>query len=691
MPVRVASRYRTGNRNPTHIRGGLTDTLVCDLDQVVGGACNRYGSLVARFNGLGQIRILGIVLDTFNDNENALSFWVNAAGNRVDISISGDAESSGGPPWNRSWNTFWDAATVRDDKGWYVELRIPFSSLRFQDRDGKVVMGLLVWRFMPQKNETISYPPIDPKWSWGFVKPSIAQDVSFKNVFASRPLHITPYFLGGNVETIALNNLETIYLHDITPQRNLGVDLKVGLTSNLTLDFTLNTDFAQVEADEEQVNLTRFSLFFPEKRLFFQERASIFEFNNGGPNRLFHSRRIGLSEHGQVPILAGGRLVGRIGGWDMGLLNMQTKQVTLADDADDDFDVAAENFTVARIRRQVLNSYSFLGGMLTYRQNKNGAYNQALGVDGVFRLWGNDYLSAAWSQSYQNGQADDLSALDIGRLRLNLKRRGITGFLYSTSYSLSGPDYNPAMGFNSRTDFVRIGNDLGYGWLGGESSRTRLFSATLSTVVFYGAISGKVESSEIGPKFILFTKSGHELRFEAKAITEVLADTLRLPEDSYVAAGSYQFADISGTYQMPFSSLLRTDANISAGSFYDGFQVTAGIGPSWIISPRYNVSGNYQITRATFPDRNAEFTVHLLRARLNANFSAQLSTRLFVQMNTATGQLAANFRLRFNPTEGTDLYFVFNGNFFADRTGDPKPPLMSGRTVLIKYSRTFLP
>ncbi|MCH7574450.1 MAG: carbohydrate binding family 9 domain-containing protein [Candidatus Marinimicrobia bacterium] len=632
----------------------------------------------------------GIVLDTFNDNENALSFWVNAAGNRTDLSISRDAEAPNGTPWNRSWNTFWDAATVRDDKGWYAELRIPFSSLRFQDKDGQVVMGLIAWRYLAQKNEFVSFPPYDPQWSWGFVKPSIAQDVSFENVFASRPLYITPYFLGGNVETVKLNDVETGYLHASSPQRNFGADLKVGLTSNLTLDLTLKTDFAQVEADEVQVNLTRFTLFFPEKRLFFQERASIFEFSNGGPNRLFHSRRIGLSDYGQVPILAGGRLVGRIGGWDIGLLNMQTQKIELADDDDKDVLIPAENFTVARIRRQVLNKYSYMGAMLTYRLNENGDYNRAQGLDGIFRLWGDDYLSAAWSQSFRTGQASGLSALDIGRLRLNLRRRGITGFLYSASYSLSGSDYDPAMGFNSRTDFVRIANELGYGWLGRENSRIYTVKPAFSTVIFYGATSGKIESSEIGPRLNFSTTSGHNFGFRATAITEVLADTLWLPEDTYVDTGSYRFADFSATYQMPISSLLRAGVNFSVGPFYDGFQVTVGIDPSWTISERYKVSGNYQVTRATFPDSDAEFTVHLLRARLNANFDAQLSTRLFLQINTATQQLAANFRVRYNPTEGTDLYFVLNQNFFADRNLDPQPPLSSGRTVLLKYSITFL-
>ena len=299
----------------------------------------------------------GIVLDTFNDNENALVFVVNSAGNRTDMSVAGDAQAPDGLPWNRSWNTFWDVATVRSDSGWSVEVRIPLSSLRFEDHDGIVVMGLTIWRFMAGKNQNVTYPPIEPKWDWGFVKPSIAQDIILEDVYASRPLYITPYALGGQFWQQSLNTGGTKYDLTAESQGNWGLDVKYGITSNLTLDATLFTDFAQVEADDQQVNLTRFSLFFPEKRLFFQERASIFEFSNGGPNRMFHSRRIGLSDYGPVPILAGSRLVGRIGAWDVGILDMLTTDATFTED-DSLITIPAVNFALGRLRRQVLNDYS---------------------------------------------------------------------------------------------------------------------------------------------------------------------------------------------------------------------------------------------------------------------------------------------------------------------------------------------
>ncbi len=187
-------------------------------------------------------------------------------------------------------------------------------------------MDLIVSRYIARKNETVSYPAIQPKWTFGTIKPSIAQDVILEDVYSRNPLYITPYALGGLNQSAALNQAGTDYYVTKTPAKDIGLDLKYGITSNLTLDLTANTDFAQVEADDERINLTRYTLFFPEKRLFFQERASIFDLNIGAMNSLFYSRRIGLSEHGPVPIHGGARLVGRVGRWDVGLLDMQTAQ-----------------------------------------------------------------------------------------------------------------------------------------------------------------------------------------------------------------------------------------------------------------------------------------------------------------------------------------------------------------------------
>ncbi|MCK4466700.1 MAG: carbohydrate binding family 9 domain-containing protein, partial [Bacteroidales bacterium] len=352
----------------------------------------------------------GIILDTFDDNENALLFATTPVGLRSDFMIFNDAVGRmNHMPFNISWNTFWDVKTVINEEGWFVEIRIPISSLRFQDIDGITTMGLIVWRSIPHKNETIIFPAIHPKYGiWAMMKPSQAQKIVFNSIKPEKPVYIAPYALSGISEVHEMNEEETAYIKDNKPTLEGGLDIKYGLRSNITLDLTLNTDFAQVEADDEQVNLTRFSLFFPEKRLFFQERSSNFSFNLGGPSNLFYSRRIGIYDGKPVRIYGGARIVGRAGKWDIGLLDMQTAPVWERDSIGQKQKVLpSENFGILRLRRQVINPNSYVGGILTSRMGTNGSYNYAYGLDGIFRLFGDDYLDIKWAQSFETDSLND--------------------------------------------------------------------------------------------------------------------------------------------------------------------------------------------------------------------------------------------------------------------------------------------
>lgn len=241
-----------------------------------------------------------------------------------DLAVRDDA--TGDYPLDVDWNTFWDVEVAQNDEGWFAEMRIPISSLRFEpDERGRVVMGLVAMRFIPRNSEVATFPATPANWgTFSHMTPSRARKVVFEGLEPQTPLRVTPYALGGAGQQSVLKASGTAYGLETEPTYDVGLDVKYGLTSNLTLDLTLNTDFAQVEADNQQVNLTRFSLFFPEKRRFFLERSSNFAFNFGAPNRLFYSRRIGVHACEQVRILGGARVVGRSGRWDVGLLNMQT-------------------------------------------------------------------------------------------------------------------------------------------------------------------------------------------------------------------------------------------------------------------------------------------------------------------------------------------------------------------------------
>ena len=617
-----------------------------------------------------------LILDTFNDNENALGFVINPAGARSDFAVYNDGESTRGPPLNRSWDTFWDAAVVRTDRGWFAEVRIPFTSLRFQDDHGRVVMGVITWRAIARKNEVVTFPAIPSKWRWGLYKPSIARDVLLEGVFSRKPLYITPYILGGVEQTPFTAGRPFPSRLSTDPTRELGLDVKYSITSNLTLDVTLNTDFAQVESDDEQVNLTRFLLFYPEKRLFFQERASIFDFSTGGQSRVFYSRRIGLTRDGTPLRIYGGlRLIGRIGNWDLGLLNMQTAPYT---------DTPSENFGVLRLRRRVFNENSYLGAIFTNRVGTNGRFNTVYGVDGIIRVFGDDYLTVTWAHSFETARSR--WDLNRGRLRIAWDKRSDRGLFYRARLGWSGADYNPGIGFVRRKDFLFLMGNLGYGWYPGRQSLLYKTSITLRASAFIRNSDGSIETAELGPEWRLNPKIGGFMRLYASMNYESIVDTFRIAPEAWVAPGNYPFSKVSLFFISPFGYLLRARISMDAGAFYDGWRVTFGLAPSWSISSHLEVGGEYQINRVRFPSRKQAFNADIFRLRLRGNLDTRFSMSSFIQYNSATQRVGINVRFRYNPRDGNDLYLVYNENLEVDG-GDS--PWVENRTVLLKFTYTF--
>jgi hypothetical protein len=631
---------------------------------------------------------IGIILDTFNDKENALCFFTTPTGLRLDMTVFNDARS--GFPLNSSWNTYWDVATVRNNKGWFTEFRIPFSSLRFQDREGNVTMGMITWRWIARNNESIIYPAIPTDWGfWSMFKPSQAKEVVFKGIRSRKPLYIAPYVLAGSSRTFELNEKETAYRHIDDPALDVGLDVKYGLTSNLTLDVTLNTDFAQVEADDQQINLTRFSLFFPEKRLFFQERSSIFDFNFGGFDQLFYSRRIGIYEEKPVRIYGGARLVGRIGPWDLGIISMQTAASQ---------DLAPENFSVLRVRRRVFNPYSYIGTMVTSRIGTDGTFNLAYGLDGIFRLFGDDYLRVNWAQTFENDSKNKPLSLDTARIRLNWERQNLKGFSYNLEYSRSGSGYNPGIGFQSREDYTRFGSQLQFGWGPAEGSKLKL---QRHTIFFIGSIhfsnaDNSTESTEISPGWAFEAKSGFSGAIVFNRFYENVSEGFSFTDeeekeaDPDILPGRYTFHGVNAFISMPEGRKLNGYVDFYAGTFYDGWRVSAGVYPTWNVSSGLELSGTYQFNYIKFPDRNKQFTAHIARLRLLTMFSIKFSASAFIQYNSAIHTIITNIRLRYNPREGNDLYLVYNEGMNRNRyREDPVLPFSSDRTIMLKYTYTF--
>ena len=633
-----------------------------------------------------------VIFDTFNDKENALSFSTTPTGLRWDAAIYNDGQTHlpQDEPFNLSWNTFWDVRVVVNEKGWFVEMQIPLSSLRFQGKDGQVIMGFTAYRWIARKNENDVFPAIYPKW--GFMsafKPSQAQEVTLQGLRSRNPLYVAPYVLAGAGYSYDLNYEETEYVYSKAPPAELGLDVKYGLSSNLTLDVTLNPDFAQVEADDQQVNLTRYSLFFPEKRLFFQERASIFDFSFGAYSRLFYSRRLGLYEDEEeginqaISIYGGVRMIGRAGAWDLGFMDMQTAPY-------EEEGVPSENFGVIRLRRRILNPYSYVGGMITSRVGADGSYNEAYGLDGILRLSGDNYLTFGWAQTFEDGRKNNPVSLDPTRLRIAYERRTQQGFGATVGLSRAGKDYVPGMGFEWREDFVATRAELLYGWIPGEKSSLQSHSIRAEGMLSLRNSDHSIESAELGPGWEFNTKSGWGGRLEYQFRRESLVELLEFSDETSVPPGEYAFSGFRGFFHAPMGGLLGAMSMVEAGSFYDGWRATFRIMPNWSILPDLNLSGQYEYNRVKFPERRQELIAHLVMIRLLATLNTKFSILTFVQYNGAEDLAIGNIRLRYNPREGNDLYLVYNEILNTDRLGKiPYPPRSGGRALLLKYSYTF--
>ncbi len=624
-----------------------------------------------------------VMLDTFNDNESSMIFSTNPAGIRRDATISRDAT---GPAWlNIDFDTFWDVEVTVNEDGWFVEMRIPFSSLRFTDDDGRVVMGLSMNRIIVRKSERAVYPAIEPNTDFAYLKPSRMQKIVLEGVESQRPVYIRPYLLGGLERMAVLNDDRNEYGHEHNRMGEAGLDVKYGLTNNLTLDVTLNTDFAQVEADDQQVNLTRFSLFFPEKRQFFQERAGLFEFNTGGRSRLFHSRRIGLTEQGEmVRILGGARIVGRAGPWDIGFLNMQT---------DEHNDLATENFGVLRLRRQVMNPYSYAGGMATSRIGADGQYNLAYGLDGTFRLYGDDYFTFQWAHTLD--ESDDIergwNPSESGRFSGIFERRLRDGIGYRTDFVWSGPDYNPGMGFIQRADFTQVGQEISYTRRPGDDSSFIYQTFLLSGEAFYRNEDWTAETIEFGPAWSFMLKTGAFGNIGFQMVHEDLLFPFSLDEDVFIPEGDYTFYKATAGYTMSRAGFFRLGANAEAGTFFDGVRYSLSLRPSWTLSRHLEIEGSYTYNHVNFSDRGQQFDSHLARVRFGIPFNTQVSTNIFVQYNSVIDAFITNARFRYNFREGNDLWIVYNEELNTNRLDIlPEMPRSQFRTFMIKYTYTLI-
>jgi len=632
-----------------------------------------------RRDGLGQGELVGVLLDTFYDRRNAVEFVVNPLGGRMDGQITNERA------WNGDWNPIWDVRAGRFDGGWTFEAEIPFKSLRY--RPGRVqTWGVQVERIVAWKNEYSTLAPVPA--SRGYLAAMmISQAATLVGVEvpdAGLNLEIKPYVIG----EVATDRFAGRQADAATG--DVGLDVKYGVTENMVADLTANTDFAQVEADEQQINLTRFSLFFPEKREFFLENQGLFAFGGeasggqfaGTSNTpiLFYSRQIGLNQGLEVPIEAGGRLTGRIGKSSLGILNVQTADTPSAN-------ATATNFTVLSARHDLLRRSS-VGVLFTGRSvSRTGVgSNGAFGVDGLFSFYENLNISTYWARTHTTTLDDD----DLSyRAQLDY-----TGDRYGLQLErlIVGDDFNPEVGFLRRDNFARS-----FG-LARFSPRPQTIAA-IRKLTWEGQFDyitnrdGVLETRQTQGRFTVDLENSDQFQLAHIRNYEFLERPFPIATDVTIAVGGYTFADTEAAYLFGRQRPLSGRVSLQHGNFYDGQKTSLifGFGGGFAGGTRVKLTRQLSLEpaislhRITLPQ--GRFTTRLLTARTIYTATPFMFVSALVQYNSDTNAVSSNLRLRWEYRPGSELFLVYNEQ--RDTLVPHRFPEIQNRALIVKVNRLF--
>ena len=628
-----------------------------------------------------------MVLDTFSDRQNGFVFGTTPAGQEYDgqVTDEGGARRGGrgggggfsrgsGNGFNLNWDGAWQVQTAISDIGWSAEFAIPFRTIRYPDREDQV-WGMNFQRTIRRRNETAYWAPLPRQYN--LYRVSMAGQLAGVRapVGFTGNLQVTPYVVG----EMATRDIEP----GVGPQSagNFGADLKYSVTSGLTLDATYNTDFAQVEVDQQQINLDRFNLFFPEKRPFFLENAGAFSVANqsGGRNlgqtELFFSRRIGISDVGTpIPIVGGARMSGKVtDSTTVGFLNMQTEQVGTRSNT-------ANNFSVARLRRDLPNRSS-IGGLFVNRQGTSSYaptedYNRTYAFDGRWGIGENGMVQGFMGRTQTPGRDGRDHALSVS------SQYSSEAWRLAAAYQENGEDFNPEVGYLQRDRGFRAVNFainnttrpdgfLKYQELTPHMSFSRFwnFEGVMETTYVHLHYNGEFEdSSSAGVSYDI----RQEYVFEDFTVSGLS-----------VPAGRWNFDELSYQYNSDRSAPFSAGIRATTAGFFNGNIVT--IRPS--INARYgetfNLSLSYSRNNIDLPSGSA--VTNLSSVNLGYNFSPRLYLQTLLQHNDSADLWSMNFRVGWLQDANTGLFFVYNE---TDGLGDFIPSY-AGRSVILKYSYLF--
>ena len=615
----------------------------------------------------------GVAFDTFHDRRNGFFFYANPLGARADSYMTDESNN------NADWNPVWDARTGRFEHGWTVEMAIPFKSLRYVSGSSQV-WGINMRRAIRRKNEWnyLNPLPLSIGGSVGMMRVSAdATLVGLDLPAASRNIEIKPYGVArSTADRASATPLSNHF------GRDAGFDAKYGITANLTADLTVNTDFAQVEVDEQQVNLTRFSLVYPEKREFFLEGRGIFDFGRSGggmgstsdtPN-LFYSRRIGLAAGRIGPIDVGGRVTGKVGQFSVGALDIR---------AGDDSASAtpATNFAVLRIKRDILRRSS-IGVMATHRSESavvSGATNAAYGADLAMSFFENISLGGYYARSETKGRHADNASYQ-GRFDYSPDRYGA-----QVQYLKVGRNFNPEVGFVRRLDFARSFASARF------SPRPKTRFQDIRQFTYEGTIeyietgAGVLETRVQTAQFSAERQNSDVFSVTATNDYEGLIRPFEVAPGVRIPAGAYQFADVLASYQLGQQRRLSGRASVQLGHFYDGTiaAYTFSSGRLAILN-RWSLEPSVTVNRIDLPV--GAFTQKVVRARSDFGFSPRSFVSALLQFSSTDRLLGSNFRFRWEYKPGSELFVVYTDERNTLMRGYPD---LKNRAFVVKINRLF--
>ena len=625
-----------------------------------------------------------VALDTYHDRRNAYIFEVGALGTQDDALISDESMTL--DDWN--WDGVFTSETRVTEDGWVLELEIPFTTIRFPDTD-EPTMGIAFMRSIRRRNEIVVWPHIGQEYRSGISQVSrYATLEGLSGLRRGRYAEVKPFAIAGTQRMAGDASFEG--------QTDVGVDVKYALTSNLTFDLTWNTDFAQVESDNVQINLTRFDLFYPEKREFFLERAGLFQFGTPRQTEVFFSRRVGL----QGDIAGGGRLTGQAGPLSIGALGLRTRRYST-----DAVESPAAWNSVVRLRTD-LRPRTTLGGIITSRDHENG-WDRSAGVDFSSRFWSssafNVWAARVWNPDLApstteasgspGGTVSPGSAefREAGNATAASAELVLQNDLYVAGVSRLVIDdgFRPALGFVPRTDQDR--------WQGRVGVTPRFESSTWARQLMLNVSGhhirgrdGAKQTHELGASAGFNFQSGESANIGFRERFERLGTPARI-SGRRLAASDYRFRRLTASMRTNDSRTFSGALQGSIGDFWSGTRTEIGGGATWITGPHLTIGGRYSWNGVSLPVEGGDFSTHLVSANIQGAVSRKLFANALVQWDNHSRELQANIRIDWIHTPGSDLFVVIDTGYLTGDLLDPREPRWQRRTGVVKltYLKAF--